>query len=97
MLAGIGPRLISINCVVNGLMSSSTQLFLKPIPVKKALLIDADDATRTFLANVLDPSEWSIRHAADNQTALELAARIHFDLILTGEKPPGKAHTDLCR
>ena len=97
MLAGIGPRLIWINCVVNGLMSSSTQLVLKPIPVKKALLIDADEATRAFLANVLDPSEWSIRHAADNQTALELAVRIHFDLILTSEKTSGKDDIELLR
>ena len=67
-------------------MSSSTQLTLKPFPVKKALLIDADEPTRTYLANVLDPTEWSIRHAPDNQTALELAEQTRFDLILTSEK-----------
>jgi DNA-binding NarL/FixJ family response regulator/anti-sigma regulatory factor (Ser/Thr protein kinase) len=97
MLAGIGPRVISIDCDVDGFMSSSTQLVLKPTPVKIALLIDADEATRTFLANVLDPGEWSVRHAPDNQMALELAAQTHFDLILTSEKTSGKDDIELLR
>ena len=97
MLAAIGPRVISIGCAVDGFMSSSTQLVLKPFPVKKALLIDADEPTRTFLANALDPSEWNIRHAPDNQTALELAQATRFDLILTSEKTSGKDDIELLR
>jgi DNA-binding NarL/FixJ family response regulator len=97
MLAVIGPRVISIHCDVDGFMSSSTQLAVKPIPVKKALLIDADEPTRVFLANVLDPGEWSIQHAPDNQTALELAAETHFDLILTSEKSSGRDDIELLR
>src|SRR5580693_2471175 len=67
-------------CFVDGFMSTSTQIVLKPFPVKTALLIDADEPTRTFLANALDPGEWSIRHAANNQSALELAQVARFDL-----------------
>jgi DNA-binding NarL/FixJ family response regulator len=97
MLGTIGPRVISIESAVDGFMSSSTQFAVKPFPIKKALLIDADEPTRAFLANVLDPSEWSIRHAPDSQTALELAAETHFDLILTSEKTSGKDDIELLR
>jgi len=97
MLAAKGPRVISIDCAADGFMSSSTQIVLKPFPIRKALLIDADEATRTFLANALDPSEWSIRHAPDNQTALELAQATKFDLILTSEKTSGKEDLELLR
>jgi len=78
-------------------MSSSTQTALKPFPVKKALLIDADEPTRAYLANILDPGEWSIRHAPDHQTALELARGTHFDLILTSEKTSGRDDIELLR
>src|SRR5271155_5123626 len=78
-------------------MSSSTQTALKPFPVKKALLIDADEPTRAYLANILNPGEWSIRHAPDHQTALELARGTHFDLILTSEKTSGRDDIELMR
>jgi anti-sigma regulatory factor (Ser/Thr protein kinase)/ActR/RegA family two-component response regulator len=84
-------------CIVDGIMSTSTQIVLRPIPVKTALLIDADEPTRTFLANALDPGEWSIRHAANNQAALELAQVTRFDLILTSEKSSGKEDVELLR
>ncbi|MFZ3218248.1 MAG: ATP-binding protein [Candidatus Acidiferrales bacterium] len=79
------------------MMCSPSQLAAKPFPIKKALLIDADDATRAFLATVLDPLEWSIRHAPDNRTALALAEATHFDLILTSEKTSGKDDVELLR
>jgi anti-sigma regulatory factor (Ser/Thr protein kinase)/ActR/RegA family two-component response regulator len=97
MLAGIGPRVSANHCVVHGFMSFSTQIVLKPFPVRTALLIDADEPTRVFLANALDPGEWSIRHAPNNQMALELAQATHFDLILTSEKSSGKEDVELLR
>jgi anti-sigma regulatory factor (Ser/Thr protein kinase)/ActR/RegA family two-component response regulator len=97
ILTAIGPHVFAMDCVVDGFMSSSTQIVLKPFPVRTALLIDADEATRTFLANALDPGEWSIRHAANNQTALELAQAAQFDLILTSEKTSGKEDIELLR
>src|SRR5580704_14023856 len=78
-------------------MSTSTQIVLKPFPVRTALLIDADEPTRTFLANALDPSEWSVRHASNNQAALGLAQATQFDLILTSEKTSGKEDVELLR
>jgi DNA-binding NarL/FixJ family response regulator len=65
--------------------------------VKKALLIDADETTRTYLANALDPRDWSIRHTPNNHTALELAKATHFDLIITSEKTSGKDDIELLR
>ncbi len=97
MLAEIEPREHVTDGAVNGSMTSSTQLVSKPFPVKKALLIDADEPTRAFLANALDPGEWSIRHAANNHVALELAQATHFDLILTSEKTSGKEDVELLR
>lgn len=97
MLAEIEPREHLTDGAVNGSMTSSTQLVSKPFPVKKALLIDADEPTRAFLANALDPGEWSIRHAANNHVALELAQATHFDLILTSEKTSGKEDVELLR
>ena len=97
MLAATGPRVFWFDDDVDGNMSSSTQLVLKPSPVKKALLIDADEATRTFLGNILDPGEWSIRHAPDNQAALALAKATHFDLIITSEKTSGRDDLELLR
>ncbi len=78
-------------------MNSSTQLAPQTPTVKTALLIDANEGTRAFLAEVLDAREWSIRHAPDNQAALALAEATHFDLILTSEKTSGKDDVELLR
>ena len=97
MLAAIGPRVFSFVCELDGNMSFTSQLASKPFPVKKALLIDADETTRTYLANALDPRDWSIRHTPNNHTALELAKATHFDLIITSEKTSGKDDIELLR
>jgi DNA-binding NarL/FixJ family response regulator/anti-sigma regulatory factor (Ser/Thr protein kinase) len=78
-------------------MSTTTQLASKPFPIKKALLIDADEETRAVLAAVFEPREWSVRHAADNKTALALAEASPFDLIVTSEKTSGKEDVELLR
>jgi CheY-like chemotaxis protein len=64
---------------------------------RNALLIAADATVREMLWNLLDPLVWNIRHAPDNQTALELAASRHFDLILTSERTSGKEDVELLR
>jgi anti-sigma regulatory factor (Ser/Thr protein kinase)/ActR/RegA family two-component response regulator len=78
-------------------MSSPTPTELKPFPVRQALLIDADEETRAVLANIFDAREWSIRHAANNRTALEMAQATHFDLIVTSENSSGKDDVELLR
>jgi anti-sigma regulatory factor (Ser/Thr protein kinase)/ActR/RegA family two-component response regulator len=78
-------------------MSSSPHPVAGPIPVKKALFIDADPEVRALLQNILDPAVWSIRHTADNQAALALAQASPYDLILTSDKTSGKEDIELLR
>jgi DNA-binding NarL/FixJ family response regulator len=78
-------------------MSSSPHLASETPGTKKALFIDADPEVRVMLVNILDPLEWSVRHAADNKAALALAQAGHFDFILTSEKTSGKEDVELLR
>src|SRR5271168_539210 len=78
-------------------MSSPSHLTSESPQAKKALFIDADPEVRAMLANILDPQVWSVRHAADNEAALDLARTTHFDFILTSEKTSGKEDVDLLR
>lgn len=78
-------------------MSSSPDLVANPSPQKKALFIDSDPEVHALLQNLLDPLVWSIRHAADNRTALVLAKASPFDLIITSDKTSGREDVDLLR
>jgi CheY-like chemotaxis protein len=78
-------------------MSSLPHLARESSEPKKALFIDADPEVRAMLVNILDPLVWSVRHAANNKSALELARTTHFDFILTSEKTSGKQDVDLLR
>lgn len=78
-------------------MSSSPHLASESPGPKKALFIDADPEVRAMLVNILDPLVWSVRHAADNKAALDLARTAHFDFILTSEKTSGKEDVNLLR
>ncbi|MGA7916161.1 MAG: ATP-binding protein [Candidatus Acidiferrales bacterium] len=68
-----------------------------PFPLKKVLLIDADAEVRATVHELLDPAVWSVRHAADNQAALQLVKTSPFDLILTSDKTSGKDDIELLR
>src|SRR5262249_16208356 len=50
-----------------------------------------------LLTSILTSDGWSIRHAADNQQALALAASESFDLIITGRKMLGPDDVELLR
>ena len=65
--------------------------------MKSALLIDADPEIRDMLREVLDPLEWSVRHAADNAAAFERVKQQPFDLIITSDKTSGREDVDLLR
>jgi anti-sigma regulatory factor (Ser/Thr protein kinase)/CheY-like chemotaxis protein len=78
-------------------MSSSALPAAGPLPVKKALFIDADPEVRAMVQNILDPKVWSIRHVADNKAALALVKATPFDLILTSDKTSGKDDIELLR
>jgi anti-sigma regulatory factor (Ser/Thr protein kinase)/CheY-like chemotaxis protein len=65
--------------------------------LRKALFIDADPEIREMLRGVLDPQQWSVRHAANNQAALELVTESPYDLVLTSDKTSGREDVDLLR
>jgi CheY-like chemotaxis protein/anti-sigma regulatory factor (Ser/Thr protein kinase) len=65
--------------------------------MKSALLIDADPEIREMLREVLDPREWSVRHAANNAAALERVKQQPFDLIITSDKTSGCEDVELLR
>jgi CheY-like chemotaxis protein len=65
--------------------------------MKSALLIDADPEIRDMLREVLDPREWSVRHAPSNAAAFERVKEQPFDLIITSDKTPGREDVELLR
>jgi CheY-like chemotaxis protein/anti-sigma regulatory factor (Ser/Thr protein kinase) len=78
-------------------MSSSFPVAANPSRQKKALFIDSDPEVHALLQNLLDPLIWSIRHAADNRTALVLAKASPFELIITSDKTSGREDLELLR
>lgn len=72
-----------------------------PVPVTgehfQALIVDSSPEFNQLLANLFDPSEWTIRYAADNKNALKLAQEESFDLIITGERTSGQEDVELLR
>jgi DNA-binding response OmpR family regulator len=57
---------------------------------KAALIIDPTPDIREQLSEILLPPEWSVREAADNAAALELAQSNEFELIVTDVKKSAK-------
>jgi anti-sigma regulatory factor (Ser/Thr protein kinase)/ActR/RegA family two-component response regulator len=68
-----------------------------PLRLRRALFIDADPAVRETLRDVLDPRRWSVRHAANNEAALELVKESPYDLVLTSGKTSGRDDVELLR
>jgi anti-sigma regulatory factor (Ser/Thr protein kinase) len=62
-----------------------------------ALLVDSSPEINKLLTSLFDPSEWTIRHAADNKDALQLAKERPYDLIITGEETSGQEDIELLR
>jgi anti-sigma regulatory factor (Ser/Thr protein kinase)/ActR/RegA family two-component response regulator len=49
------------------------------------------------LRAILDPTRWALQHTLDNASALALAGKKTFDLIITGEKSSGREDVELLR
>ena len=62
-----------------------------------ALIVDSSPEINQLLANLFDPTDWTIRYAADNKHALKLAQERSYDLIITGEKTSGQEDVELLR
>ena len=78
-------------------MSSALPLQHHPLPVKTAVVVDADPQVEEVLRLTLGPESWTIRHAPDNMTALVMAAGGPCDFILTSEKTSAKEDLQLLR
>lgn len=50
---------------------------------RRVLLIEPSTNTNTHMAELFDPSIWTVSYAKDNESAIELAKAEAFDLILT--------------
>ena len=76
-------------------MDVAAELQTQPVPLKFALIVDADPQVSRALHSVLDPEEWSIVHAPDNRSVLKFVEARLFDLIITGTESTGKEDIDL--
>lgn len=59
-----------------------------PTSVKTILVVDDDDSTVEFLAQLLELEGYAVLTASDGQEALERASRTVPDLILTDQRMP---------
>jgi anti-sigma regulatory factor (Ser/Thr protein kinase)/CheY-like chemotaxis protein len=78
-------------------MSVLPSIEMRPFPVRIALLVGGDSQIEAQLRLILEPDIWAIQHAPDNATALIMAQRKGFDLILTSEKTSGKEDIEMLR
>ena len=78
-------------------MDCAAQLQTQPVRLKLALVVDADPEVSRSLSRVLNPAEWGIVHAPDNQSVLKLVEAKPYDLIITGAESSGKEDVDLLR
>jgi anti-sigma regulatory factor (Ser/Thr protein kinase)/CheY-like chemotaxis protein len=78
-------------------MSSASDTEALPSAIKRALFVGADADLVTFLSKVLEPEAWAIELVPNNTSALAAAAKVHFDLIITGEQTSGREDVELLR
>jgi CheY-like chemotaxis protein/anti-sigma regulatory factor (Ser/Thr protein kinase) len=63
----------------------------------QALIVRSGPEIDQLLASLFQKEKWEIRFAAHNTEALQLAKETSFDLIITGERTPGKQDIELLR
>jgi len=78
-------------------MSSSLCPEVESVPMRTALVVDADPRVEAVLNAALDARHWSIQHAGDNLTALAIAEAKNCEFVLTSEKTSGKEDVELLR
>lgn len=77
-------------------MNAVSSMELRPFPVRTALVVGGDSETEARLRDILEPNTWAMQRAPDNATALLMAQKKGFDLILTSEKTSGKRTSNCC-
>jgi anti-sigma regulatory factor (Ser/Thr protein kinase)/ActR/RegA family two-component response regulator len=78
-------------------MNALPALEMRPFPVRVALMVGGNSQIKAQLRVILSPDAWAIQCAPDNATALLMAQRKNFDLILTSEKTSGREDIELLR
>ena len=78
-------------------MHITSNLEVRLVVVKNALLVDADPNLQTLLLGILDPWTWTIRHAKDNTAALAIVQSKPFDLIITSTRTTAAEDIELWR
>jgi DNA-binding response OmpR family regulator len=78
-------------------MSALPEIKPHPFPVKTALVIGQDPDIEGLLRRVLSPRSWTFQQVPDNASALLLAQKRGFDLILTSQKTSGQEDIELLR
>lgn len=70
---------------------------MQPIPVRDALVVDADQDLKDLLVTILHPRIWAIRYVTTNRAALQATKDKTFELIITSEKTSGREDVELLR
>jgi anti-sigma regulatory factor (Ser/Thr protein kinase)/ActR/RegA family two-component response regulator len=78
-------------------MNALSNIEMRLFPVRAALVVGGDPEIEERLREILEPDSWAIQRTADNATALQIAQRKGFDLILTSEKTSGREDIELLR
>jgi DNA-binding NarL/FixJ family response regulator len=78
-------------------MNAVSTIELRPFPLRTALVVGGDSQIEVQLRDILEPETWAIQRTTDNPTALRMAQRKSFDLILTSEKTSGREDIELLR
>lgn len=78
-------------------MNALSNIEMRPLPVRTALLVGGDSEIGEQLRDTLEPGLWALQHASDNGAALVMATRKNFDLILTSEKTSAREDVELLR
>jgi len=79
------------------MMDSAPEVRALSVPLKCALVVDADAQLTRVLSDTLKPNEWVIVNTTDNESALTLLTAKPFDLVVTGAKTSGKEDVELLR
>lgn len=78
-------------------MSAIAEAQLRPVPVKRLLLVGESDEIVAKLRSKLPAGTWVVERAADNASVLPLVRTRTFDVILTGEHTSGGEDIELLR
>jgi anti-sigma regulatory factor (Ser/Thr protein kinase) len=71
-------------------MTSTHQPEAQSTSKKTVLVVDPDPQTSVMLSDIFTPLDWAIEIARDNRDVLGLVKIRPYDLIITGEKTPGR-------